>query len=183
MRKSAIVTLLASSLVVLSGVTGRAGTLWDIDLFFKYLSGLSNQTASYTDSFNINGKYDPALERVTNAQAWFLVEDDERYDGVENVQVDLAGDRFRVPSNAGFNLGVQISGDALLTLATTGTLQYTFRSAEGDFDALAAKLWVETSPRGVPDGGATLMLLGVALAGIESLRRRMARRNAQPKTA
>ena len=66
--------LVASSLVVLSGVTGRAGTVWDIDVFFKYLSG---QTTSYTGYFNIKSKYDPALETVTDAQAWFLTSDDQ----------------------------------------------------------------------------------------------------------
>ena len=35
--------LLATNLLILSEVTGKAGTLWDIDLFFKYLVGPSYQ--------------------------------------------------------------------------------------------------------------------------------------------
>ena len=179
MRKSVVIAFLASSLLLLNGVTGRAGTLWDIDLFFKYLSG---ETIVYTHWFDIKGKYDPASQRVTNAHAWFFVVDDWWLDSKEKVAVDLGNQPFVGPSNASLNLlGGQISSDALLTLATTGTLKYAIRRTEGDFLALAAKLEVETRP--VPDGGATLMLLGVALAGMESLRRRMARRNAQPKTA
>jgi hypothetical protein len=181
MKKSVIVTLVACSLVVVSGVTGRAGTLWDIDVFFKYLSG---QTPTYTDYFDIKGKYDPNLETVTSAQAWFSVSDDEFDWAKEKVSVDLGNKPFVGPSNASFNLlGGKISGDALVTLNTTGTLQYMFRATEGDFSALSAKLYVETCPRTVPDGGATLMLLGVALAGIESLRRRMARRYTQSRRA
>jgi hypothetical protein len=182
MRRSVFIALVASSLVVLSGVTGRAGTLWDIDVFYKYLSC---QTADYTGFFDIKSKYNPALETVTDAQAWFFVLDDQWFDPKEKVAVDLGDKPFVGPSYASFNiLGGQVSGEALVTLDTTGTLQYTFRSTEGDFNALAAKLWVETSPRGVPDGGATLMLLGVALAGVvEPLRRKMARRNTQPRSA
>ena len=182
MRKSVVIAFVASSLLLLNGVTGRAGTLWDIDLFFKSLSG---ETTVYTHWFDIKGKYDPALQRVTNAHAWFFVVDDWWLDSKEKVAVDLESQPFVSPSNASLNLlgGGQISSDALLTLATTGTLKYAIRRTEGDFLALAAKLEVETRPGGVPDGGATLMLLGVVLAGIEPLRRRMARRNAQPKTA
>jgi VPDSG-CTERM motif len=177
MRKSVIVTLVVCSLVVLSGVTGRAGTLWDIDVFFKYLSG---ETATYTGYFDIKGKYNSALERVTDAYAWFLVLDDQWFDKGEKVALNLGDKPFCGPSNASFNiLGGQICGDALVTLDTTGTLKYTFCRTEGDFLALAAKLYVETCPKAVPDGGTTLMLLGVALAGIEPLRRRMVRRNTQ----
>ena len=147
MRKSVIVTLVVCSLVVLSGVTGRAGTLSDIDVFFKYLSG---QTATYTGYFDINSKYNSALET----------------------------------SYTSFNiLGSQVTGDAWVTLDSIGTPKYTLRRTEGDFLALVAKLYVETCPKAVPDGGATLMLLGVALAGIEPLRRRMSRRNTEPSRA
>jgi hypothetical protein len=55
----------------------------------------------------------------------------------------------------------------------------SYERVEGDFLFWGAKLLVETCPKSVPDGGATLMLLGAALAGIESLRRRTTRRNLQ----
>jgi hypothetical protein len=177
MRKTIFIALVASSLVVLSGANGRAGTLWDIDVFFKYLS---DKTTSYTGSFDIKSQYDPALETVTDAQAWFFVKDDELWnpkDKSEKVAIDLGDESFLGSNSAYFNLlGGDISGDALATLDTFGTLKYTIGRTEGDFLAMSAKLYVETSPRAVPDGGATLMLLGVALAGIESLRRKMARR-------
>jgi hypothetical protein len=179
MTKSLIVTLIASSLVVLSGVSGKARTLWDIDILFKYVS---SQTGPHTDSFDIKGKYDPALKTLTDAYASFLVWDNHWYDKGEEVAVDLEKKRFLCRSDASFNLlGRQISADALAKLATTGSLQYTIHAIEGDFLAVAAKLWVETCPKTVPDGGATLMLLCLTLAGIEPLRRRMARRNTQPR--
>ena len=179
MTKSAFIAFVASSLLLLSGVTGRATTLWDVDEFLNYLS---DGTAPYTHWFNIKGMYDPASVRVTAAYAWFSVKDDWWKDSKEKVAVDLNNRTFLSPSNVSLNLlGGKISSDALLTLATTGTLKYTIRSTEGDFLASAAKLEIETRPR-VPDGGATLMLLGVALAAIEPLRRGLARRNTHPKT-
>ena len=58
----------------------------------------------------------------------------EPEDKNEKVAIDLGNKSFLGPSNAYFNLlGGQISGDALVTLDTTGTLKYTFRATEGDF--------------------------------------------------
>ena len=68
-------TLVACSLVVLSAVRGRAGTLWDIDLLLNP-KDLSRQTTMYTGCFDITGKYNPALERLTYAQVWFPVSDE-----------------------------------------------------------------------------------------------------------
>ena len=58
-----------------------------------------------------------------------------------------------------------------------GPLKFTVKREAGDFVVWEAKLVYETSPTSVPDGGATLMLLGVALAGIESLRRATAKQS------
>ena len=137
MRKSVFMALVASSLIVLSGVTGRAGTLWD-----QWFGSPESGVADFGDQ--------PFL-------------------GPRNISLKLLND--------------EISGSAFVTLDTTGKLKYAVRSNQGDFLAWGAKLLVKTSPRAVPDGGATLMLLGVALAGIEPLRRRMARRNTQPRRA
>jgi hypothetical protein len=181
MRKSVFIALVASSLVVLSGVTVRAGTLWDIDIFYKYLSG---QTTSYTGYFDITSKYNPALETVSDAQVWFLVWDDhwDLKHEKEKVVVDLGPTEGQFSGSASFNFpGGNFSGEARAWLDATGKLQYTLWRTEGDFYAVAEKLYLETCPKTVPDGGATLMLLGVALAAIEPLRRRLAKRNAQPR--
>lgn len=179
MRNSPITLIIASSLLVLTGAAGRAGTLWDVDVFAKYLS---SETTKYTGYFDITSEYDPTVEKLSYAKAWFLFSDDSWADAAEWVSVDLGYDTFLDPVKITFALvgSGLITGDAFLTLDETGKLKYTIYRTKGDFWALAAKLMAETSPRtsprGVPDGGATLMLLGVGFAGIESLRRRMARK-------
>ena len=166
--------LVATNLLMLSGVTGKAGTVWDIDLFFNYLS----DQPTYTDSFAIDSSYDSGLGNVTGAQQWSLVSEDQSFAKAETVEAGLGG-----PSNASLNLaGGQILGDSLVTLDATGMLKYAFQGTGDDFFA-SDKSDAETSSRGVPDGGATLMLLGAALAALEPLRRRMAKRNAPSKTA
>ncbi|HEY5705639.1 MAG TPA: hypothetical protein VIS96_08710 [Terrimicrobiaceae bacterium] len=166
--------LVASGLLILSGVTGRAGTLWDIDVFSRYLSG----TNSYTDYFDITSDYNPAFQKIDLGKAWFAVSDDQLLDSGEWVEIDLGDQDFLGPLKVDLNLvGGNISGEALLTLDAKGKLKYTVRAAGGDFWALGAKLSVEVNPRSVPEGGATLMLLGMALAGIEALRRTTAGKN------
>ena len=171
--------LVASNLLVLSGVTGRAGTLWDIDFFFDYLS----DQKIYTDSgsFDINRGYDPELDGATDAQSWFTVSKDLGFAKQETLEAKLGG-----PGSASLDPARgQILGDAPVTLDATGMLKYAFRGTRDDFFAFSqnsdAQTSAQASSKRVPDGGATLMLLGVALAAIEPLRRRMARRNAQPK--
>jgi hypothetical protein len=169
-------------MMALSGVTGRAGTLWDVDLLLnpKYLS----DKTTYSSEFDITSKYNPTFETVTYAYAWFPVTDDQWFDWSEEVAVDLGGQPFLGPSSATLNvLGGNVSGNAFATLDTTGQLKYSFRGTEGDSLSWGGKLYVETRPRSVPDGGATLMLLGMALGGIEPLRRKMSRRNTEPRRA
>ena len=175
MRKSPFSLIVASSLLVLTGLTGRAATLWDIDLFAEYLNRDNPQYSGY---FDVTNKYDPKTETITSAKAYFGVSDDQLIDHAEYVSVDLGDDPFINPVKISFLYlgGGPVGGDAFLTLDETGQLKYTFNRTAGDFFALLAKLMVETSPRATPDGGATLILLGSALAGIEMLRRRTARK-------
>jgi hypothetical protein len=176
MKKSVFIALGATILLLLSGLTGKAGTLWDIDLFFppKYLSV---QNAEYTDYLDITSKYNPKLEEVSFAKLWVGLSDDQIWpDAQESVAVYLEDQLFLGPKPVTLSLlSGEISGSALATLDDTGKLKYTIRRTEGDLSFWSAKLLVETNPRSVPDGGATLMLLGLALAGIESLRRTRAK--------
>ncbi len=178
MKKTTLVTLLTSTMVLLGGLKGVAGTLWDIDLFFpaKYLSA---QNSQYTDYLDITSKYNPNVEQVTFAKLWVGLSDDQLWpDAEESAAVDLEDQLFLGPKPVTLNLlSGEISGSILATLDDTGKLKYTIRRTEGDLSFWSAKLLVETSPRAVPDGGATLMLLGLALAGIESLRRRGPKRS------
>ena len=108
---------------------------------------------------------------------WFAASDDELLDSDEWVKFTLNGANFLNPIEVDLSLvSGQVFGSALVSLDSTGTLSYTIQRTAGDFWALGAKLMAEAGPRTVPDGGATLMLLGGALAGIEALRRRSARK-------
>ena len=186
MKKLVLIALGATGLLLLSGLTGKAGTLWDIDLFFpsNYLSD-QQTNSNYTDYFDISSKYNPKLEKVTFAKLWVVATDDQvRPDSEESASVYLGDQLFLGPKKISLNLlSGELSGNALATLDKYGKIKYSIHREEGDFLVWGAKLLVETSPRSVPDGGATLMLLGVALAGIESLRRRTAKRNLQQKSA
>jgi hypothetical protein len=66
-----------------------------------------------------------------------------------------------------------IKGTGLLHLAgydnTVGNYTFTANQAGGTFSFSSSQ-----AATGVPDGGATIALLGIALVGVEGLRRRMA---------
>ena len=178
MKKSAYVALTATCLLITSALTGKAVTYWDIDVFSEKLSG-SNPTRA--DDFDITtgllGGYDPITETIYSATVWFGLSDDRLLDSDEWVEFKLDGLDFLNPIEVDLGLvSGQVLGQALVSLDSTGTLSYVIQRTDGDFWALGAKLMAEAKPRTVPDGGATLMLLGGALAGIEALRRRSARK-------
>ena len=178
MRRFISVALAAGCLLVLTATMGKAVPYWDIQVFSEKLSS-SNPTKS--GEFNITtgllGGYDPLTETVSSATVWFAVSDDQLLDSDEWVQFTLDGLNFLNPIEVDLTLvSGQVSGSALVSLDSTGTLSYTIHRTEGDFWALGAKLMAQAGPRSVPDGGATLMLLGGALARIEVLRRRSARK-------
>lgn len=183
MRKSVYITLTAASLLMASALTSRAVTYWDIDVFAEKLSG-SNPTKSgiFDITTGLLGGYNPATETITAATVWFAVSDDQLLDSDEWVKFTLDGQSFLHPIEVDLTLASgQVLGSALVSLDATGKLSYSIQRTDGDFWALGAKLMAEAGPRAVPDGGATLMLLGGALAGIEVLRRRAAKKlNKQP---
>ncbi len=179
MRKSVYITLTAASLLIASALAGKAVTYWDIDVFAEKLTSLnSTKSGTFDITTGLLGGYNPATETVTSATVWFAVSDDQLLDSDEWVQFKLNGEDFLKPIEVDLTLvSGQILGTALVSLDATGKLSYTIQqTGRGDFWALGAKLMAEAGPRAVPDGGATLMLLGGALAGIEVLRRRAAKK-------
>ena len=183
MKKSLLIALGTSSLLLLGGLTGRATTIERWLPNGKYLSSENGATpeyeSEYTDSFDIaNNGYDSKKEKVTFAELWIEATDDQVSDSWESGSVYL-GDRQLVGARkVSLNLlKAEVSGDLLGTLDNDGTLKFKVKREAGDFVVWKAKLVYETSPTSVPDGGATLMLLGVALAGIESLRRATAKQS------
>ena len=178
MKKSTYVALTAICLLIASALTGKAVTYWDIDVFSVKLSDSNRTKAGEFDiTTGLLGGYDPLAQTIYSATVWFGLSDDSLLDSDEWVEFKLDGLDFLTPIEVDLGLvSGQVLGQALLSLDSTGTLSYTIQRTDGDFWALGAKLMAEAKPRTVPDGGATLMLLGGALAGIEALRRRSARR-------
>jgi len=177
MRKSVSMALMASSLLVVSAISGKAVTYADFDVFAEHLS-YSNPIKSGVFDITTGpfGGYDPNTQTVYSALVCFALSDDQLLDSNEWVQFQLDGLNFLNPIEVDLTLvGGQVMGSALVSLDSTGKLSYTIQRTAGDFWALGAKLIAEAGPRSVPDGGATLMLLGGALAGIEALRRRTVR--------
>jgi hypothetical protein len=173
MKKSVLIALGTSSLLLLGGLTGRAITIERLLPNGKYLSG-EKGTTEYTDYLDITSKgYDPKKEKVTFAELWIEAKDDQVSDAPESGSVYLEDRLFIGPKKISLNpINSDVSGNAFGKLDKDGILKYSVRREAGDFLFWHAKLVCETSPRSVPDGGATLMLLGLGLAGIESLRRR-----------
>ena len=180
MRKSIPVTLAASCLLLVSAITGKAVTYWDVDVFSEELSQWNpTKSGTFDITSGLLGGYNPTTQTIYSATAWFALSDDSLLDSDEWVQLKLDGVNFLSPVEVDFAfppVGGQVSGQALISLDSTGNLSYTIQRTGGDFWALGAKLMAEAGPRAVPDGGTTLMLLGGALAGIEALRRRSARK-------
>lgn len=134
---------------------------------------------TYTGSFDllsssVNPAYDPAAEVITSARATFILAEQFGIPGNESVTVDLEGSFFGSAQNF-FIAG--ISAEVNLTLLDDNLLQFSISSGSGSFvpTVLAfAGLEFNTAPRtqAVPDGGATLGLLGLTLLGLSWAGRR-----------
>lgn len=138
---------------------------------------------SHTGQWDLlNEGYNPANETITSATATFKLAD--LNGGSESYSITIDGDAFASGGNlANFQFTI-LSGvvgvDALLTLDSTGLLSYTVSAARGVFWLKEAKLVANAtdralpSPIGVPDGGATLALLGFGMLGLLGASRRIA---------
>jgi hypothetical protein len=174
MKKSLLIALGTSGLLLLGGLTGRATTIEKWLPNGKYLSE-NLGTTDYTDSFDIKGQgYDSKKEKVTFAELWIGAKDDQVSDPFESGSIYLGDQQLVGPRKLNLLWG-EVSGNAREKLDNDGILKFTVKREAGDFIYYQAKLVYETSPISVPDGGATLMLLGLGMAGIEVLRRRTAK--------
>lgn len=132
---------------------------------------------SYQGTFNILNKgYNPAVERVCDADFWFAFADDSRSDTSEVVKIKVGGltqyqgDVDGTIWNYDFVWG-SVGGSLLATLSNTGILNYTVKILSGDTYLKEAGLIATTCS--VPDGGATIALLGMGILGLAAVRRRM----------
>ena len=142
MKKSVLIALGTSSLLLLGGLTGRATTIERWLPNGKYLSGENGGTTEYVDSFDIkNNGYDSKKEKVTFAELWIEAKDDQVSDAWESGSVYL-GDRQLVgPKKVSIDLlKAEVSGDVLGTLDIDGTLKFKVKREAGDFVVWEAKL-------------------------------------------
>lgn len=158
----------------------------NVRLDANYLSGFNPlYNPSYTGGWDLlNEGYNPANETITSATATFKLNDANG--GSESYTITIDGDAFAAGGSFSTSLfgtisvGGAIGVDALLTLDTTGLLSYTITATRGIFWLTEAKLVADAtgraqpSPIGVPDGGATLALLGFGLLGLLGASRRIA---------
>lgn len=179
-------TLLGALVSVLLGVSAQADTYSDLNVDMAFFGPSSlGLKQSYTNSFDILASgYNPARDEITFATATFFfgdVEDVFRASScsflkgtTESFTLDLSGDIFKVGSIpvlfalSDSSLGTQ----ALLTLSETGKVSYTVTRTSGSFQLGGAVLCAHAEPRNVPDGGATVALLGVGLVAVFFAKRR-----------
>ena len=150
------------------------------DVYFgpSFLGGVQ----SYSGFFDLSDEgYDSTTQQVYWAKAEFTFVD--VFPGPERMEISLGGSYL--DSSSGFpffpfflpvKLGGEVVGSALMQLSDTGILEYEIRKLSGsltDFALIHSKLIADAGTR-VPDGGATLMLLGLSFLGILGARRKLA---------
>lgn len=155
---------------------------WDIDYHGVHVSeygspvyGSLNIAQDDGDGLN-KADYNKALMELKAAFLGFLFTEDEFLDSKEvaSIYLDCAED----PINNGFFLGFSlfgdlVSGDLFATLSETGEILYKITAKKGDFVFWGAGLAAAACPKPqVPDGGATVFLLGLGLAGLAMWGRR-----------
>ena len=184
--------LLKQTLALALGLAGfsvaQAAIYTDIDLAgpaYAYLNGNGvkdgGETAkdAFTGSFNlVNHGYDKNTEKIHSAAFWFAFADDLR-DGFgqdEIVKIKLEDTKIFQGDVDGSILFYDwvwgtLGGSLLATLSDTGILNYTVKILSGDTYLKEAGLIAVSRARQVPDGGSTVVLLGLGMLGLAFIRR------------
>ena len=122
------------------------------------------------------GGYDPTSQIVYWASATFTFIGPD--DVQSSVSINLLDGAVSQNFYVGFSISGQITTEALGILSATGQADYSITSTQGLFHILYATLTANAGPRtstsstAVPDGGATLGLLGLSLFGLGIFYRR-----------
>lgn len=160
--------------VGLLAANARATTYVDVnsdDVYFGSIGGVS----SFTGSFNIlNDGYTPSTEEVYSANAEFQFWD--LFGGQESLSIALGGSQFEQSGSFTglITLSDNVVGSALLDLSSDGIVSYTITRTSGEFTLTNATLVAQAGSRSVPDGGTTLALLGMSVAGVLGFQRKIA---------
>jgi hypothetical protein len=158
----------------------------DTRLDADYLFGLNPlYNPSYTGQWDLlSAGYNPITQRIDSAVATFLLNDanggQESYSITIGGSAFLTGGSFTTTLLGTIGVGDPVTGSALITLDSTGLLNYTVTANSGVFWLANANLTAQASdrkplnPANVPDGGATAGLLGLGLLVLAGAKRHLA---------
>lgn len=161
-----------------------ANSYFDVDSFFPGATVSSTTPVSTTFNF-ITGDstpppnqpgYNPAAEFVTSFDIQIVINGGG---SGQNVHVDLDGVAIDVPFSTSVTIGASLFASqsaALIAAAQDGIVNMTLSTSDrNSFLAQTARMDITTAAAGVPDGGSTLALLGIAAFGLGFVKRKMAR--------
>lgn len=162
-------------------VTASASLYYDVD-YHNTVLGPTRISKSGTFNIAVQG-YNPTAETIDWAGfAFTFVDSDNRED---TVRISLGHSIVSYENiSYGFNIfGGLLTGNALLDLRADGIISYTVKWVSGDpFKLISAALIAESTPNAtlpsepVPEGGATVAMLGLALLALEGARRKLRQR-------
>jgi hypothetical protein len=173
MRKLFVTICLAALTVMLSGSTYAA----DYSDYINIETVLHSGNSAVSGTFDISDDgFNGTAESINWADVQFVVYDNDSNRDV--VKMTVGGDYTAGGSvRNGFNLfGGTLLGEALLDLSLDGIIGFTIHWLSGDaFRVSEAALSVQTisNAQPVPDGGSTVMMLGLALLGFGTLHRKL----------
>jgi hypothetical protein len=172
-------TLAAIGGLLLGTQTAHAIVFEDFDDIHVILDGAGD---SYTSTFNIAiDGFNPVLHTITSATASFELYSNDN----DKEEVDINLGAFDFLDTPGNQINGSVTFSSLLSMSMVADLQsdgiITYRltlenssnESHEDVQINWAKLVVNASPRSVPDGGATIGLLGFGLLGLAALKRKL----------
>lgn len=138
-------------------------------------------SGSWGSTFNLLGGYNPATDTLTDVMVDLLFWGPRNARSNVSVQLDLeaavTGQSINFGAWGVAGIVFEVSGTALSNLRTFGTLDYKV-SNNSTFSIILAGATLSGDvtrnanvPTNVPDGGATLVLLGCSLVGLGMFRR------------
>ena len=168
---------LAAAMLALGAFQANALQINDLNWHGVLLQASGGQKSD-EGTFDISPPYNPATHNLLSAEVFFYYTDDG-LDGDEYVKIrldnGLGGWNVLLTEEVGFldNSSETLGGAAFASLAADGSLDYKVTATQGDFWFLKAILVADIGEKAnVPDGGATLALLGLGVLGLGALHRR-----------
>lgn len=174
---------LSRSLLVLSALLALASPQAQAAIYTDHQNinaTLSRYNPIYQDEFDIyQYGFRPANEDVISGAVAFVFIDADRKE--ERVDINLGEEDFRTGRiNYGFTVfGGLLSCDALIDINEDGKISYDVRWVSGDAfrlvtGTLVAHATASAPPsHGVPDGGTTVAMLGVAMLALGCVQRKL----------